>query len=64
MEYQDISLGALPSKPDANDFNIAKLLAPVNVFPDEFIFPFKRWLTKNQGYIGSCVPHKIGRAHV
>ena len=59
MNYQEIPLSALPSKLDDKDYAIVKLLAPVNVFPEEFRVPFKTLYAKNQGLIGSCVPHSL-----
>lgn len=60
MNFKEYILGALPSAPDENDYNIAKLLAPVNIFPEEFLAKYtQEWWPKNQGAIGSCVPHSL-----
>jgi len=58
MDYTKIPLGALPSPDDPRDFPITRLIATVNVFPEEFVLPYNHEI-KNQGNVGSCVANSL-----
>ncbi|MCE5220044.1 MAG: SPOR domain-containing protein [Clostridium sp.] len=58
MDYKSIPLNTIPSPEDKRDFPISKLVAQVNVFPDEFIIPYNHNIL-DQKQIGSCVSHSI-----
>lgn len=58
MDYRSIPLRAIPSPEDKRDYTIARLVATVNVFPDEFEIPYNHEI-KNQGTVGSCVAHSL-----
>lgn len=53
IDYTQYKLGANPSPQDSRDFSIARLVAQVNVFPEEFVLPYNHEI-KNQGSINSC----------
>ena len=55
MEFK---LGAIPSPEDSRDYNIARLVATVNVFPDNFMLSYTHNML-NQADVGSCVPHSF-----
>lgn len=59
MDYKQIPLSAIPSPPDEKDFKIARLLPMGMVFPEEYRSTGAP--IKNQGMIGSCVPHAFSR---
>lgn len=58
MDYKNIPLNAIPSPEDQRDFLISRLIAKVNVFPDEFEIVYNYDIL-NQGNVSSCVPHSI-----
>jgi len=58
LDYKLIPLNTIPSPKDERDFLISKLVAQVNVFPDEFEIPYNHEIL-NQGMVSSCVPHSI-----
>ena len=56
--YKSIPLNTIPSPEDKRDYPISKLVAQVNVFPDQFEISYNNKI-KNQGNIGSCVGHSL-----
>jgi len=58
MDYKNIPLNTIPSPDDILDFPISKLVAQVNVFPDEFEILYNHDIL-NQGNIGCCVGFSI-----
>jgi|GEM_PF-1330850 len=52
------AMGAIPSPPDDRDYPIAMFTPVPREFPEKFILsPLPK--VKNQGMIGSCVPHSL-----
>jgi len=58
MDYRQIPLNAKPSSEDVRDYHISRLVAPVNVFPEEFTIPYNHNIL-DQGQVGSCVAHSV-----
>jgi hypothetical protein len=58
MDYKKIPLNAIPSKEDKRDYLISRLIASVNVFPEEYFNVYNHDIL-NQGNVGSCVAHSI-----
>lgn len=51
-------LSAIPSPPDPNDYKVTRLVPLLNTFPVYHSIKYNS-VAKNQGDIGSCVPHSI-----
>ena len=51
-------LGCNPSKKDLRNYKIRATASQIDNLPDEFELP-KYSFIKNQGSVGSCVPHVI-----
>jgi len=58
INYKSIPLNTIPSPEDKRDYPISKLVAQVNVFPDQFEIPYNNKI-KNQGNVCSCVGHSL-----
>lgn len=58
MNYKRIPLGAKPSTKDSRDYTLSILSVSVGDLPDKFRIPYSGNI-KNQGSVGSCVPHSL-----
>lgn len=58
IDYKNIPLNVIPSPEDNRDFPVSKIIAQVNVFPDEFCLEYKGEI-KDQSIISSCVGHSL-----
>jgi hypothetical protein len=52
-------LGMIPSPKDSRNFRISRLVAPVNVFPDEFSLDITNLEVQDQGYINCCLAESL-----
>lgn len=60
--YRQYKLMQNLPEPDARDFSIERLAAPVNVFPENFCLDISKLKIKDQGNVGSCLAHALASA--
>jgi C1A family cysteine protease len=56
-EFQEHSMGYVPSKKDLRDYKLNKKVCHAQILPEEFIVEHSS--IKNQGAVGSCVAHSV-----
>lgn len=54
MDFSKIKFGMIPSKHDSRNYTASNIVAPINVFPDEFCLDVGNLEITDQGFRGDC----------